>query len=331
MNTRIANLPSWLLTPSRHALEVARAAVALEHDARPNRLHEMLVASRPYRDADAAVPTVAVHIPMLVHAALTGDAKPAVPLSAALLLLEAGVYALDHVLDAELAPPLDSWGMSEVVLTATSLISYAPQRVLLQLRHTPALLVALQRRLADGLAAMSEGQALDLDSRDRASVTVERIERAIQGKTGERRALYAALAAELAGASPPMVRIYAEYGRCLGIARQIHSDLIDLFVAETSRDLASGVCTLPIAMLLERTADGTRDAMLAVLDAARTDADAAAAVRVLLRERGCLRDALRVKEMHCQKALRVLSMAEPHASAAAALAAAVGEVSLAEP
>jgi len=331
MNTDSNNkVGAWLQEPTCRVLDVALAAVEAEEAALGNNdLATMLAASPPYRDASAGVRTMSVHLPLLVHAAITDDVERAIPLAAALLLLEAGIYALDHMMDGELAPPLDGWTTGSVVLAATGLVSYIPQKLLADIDCAAAIRVDLFRLLANGMSGMRRGQLIDLATKYDATPTPAAIDAAIRGKTGERRAMYAAMGALLCGADPGLVDTYWEYACALGAARQINSDLIDLFADGKSRDLASGVRTLPLALYFDQASQADSDAMLELLDRARDGSGATQAdICALLRSSGALRQTLLRKEVQCQRALRHLDAARPSQAANDELRAAVYALSL---
>jgi geranylgeranyl pyrophosphate synthase len=190
-------------------------------------------------------------------------------------------------------------------------------------------MIDLERMLAEGLAKIGEGQLADMATKDAVAPSSQEIENAVCGKTGERRALYAAMSARLAGSKPKQIDNYAGYARSLGIARQLGSDLIDLFGRSRSRDLASGIRTLPLALYLNRESGERREKMLALLDQARKDPSAQPVVCDRLRESGDMRQVLIRKEVHCQRALRLLDEAQPLEPAKQALVAAVKAISLA--
>lgn len=302
----------------------AEGSVLANHD-----LATMLAASPPFRDASAGVRTMSVHLPLLVHAAITNDVEGAVPLAAALLLLEAGIYALDHMMDGELAPPLNGWPLGSLVLAATGLVSYVPQKIMADIDCADSIRIDLLRRLASGMSGMHRGQLLDLASKGAAKPAPAEIEQAIRGKTGERRATYAAMGCLLCGADAELVDAYSQYACALGAARQINSDLIDLFAPPKSRDLESGVRTLPLALYFENASQADSDAMLDLLDQAQKGSTATRAqICSVLRSSGTLRRALMRREVQCQRALRYLDAAKPSHPAKDELRAAVFAVSL---
>lgn len=277
-------------------------------------LDAMLRASPPFRHFEGGRIAISAHLPLAVHAAITGSAVEAESLAAALTALEAGIYALDHLMDDELATPLDAWPQETTMLCAASLVSYVPLRLLAKMTCDDATSRQIHERLGDALARIATGQAQDIATKSGQSSSSD-IEQAIYGKTGERRALYASVAAILAGASRVAVEAYGDFARHLGVARQMNSDLADAFSTSASRDLTSGVRTLPVAFYLERQPDAARERMLAALESCRRDVSAHEEVRQLLRSSNCLRELLKRKELHCELARQRLADARPRAPA----------------
>jgi len=273
-----------------------------------------------------------MHLPLLVYAGIRGDEAPARPLAVATTLLYLGIDLIDDLADGDLVdgalpPHWDGYRATEINLAAATLLSSLPQLALAELDVPPDRGVALQRVLARGLLRMSAGQQRDLALAGTSGADVGEVEASVVAKSGEGWALFAALAAQLAGAEPEVVDAYASFGRWLGAARQIANDCHDLFTAAHSRDLASGARTLPIAMHLERLAGQERHSFLGLLDGARRDSGAQRAVRARLRAAGeLLRCGVQV-EVHCRRAGRALERARPLEPAAGLLRSMIDEAS----
>ena len=222
-----------------------RDSGSLQHRVLAGILHDGLASGRG-APADGRC-SLAARLPLLIHLALAGDpAPPAYDLAAAITLLEAGIYALDHAIDREIEGALALFLPDVVLLGGLCLVSHVPYQVIAA-SQDGVTAFDLMRMLADGLARVAAGQiqdvSLGLDGTAQPAETAS----AVAMKTGERRALYAALAARQAGAAMAQVEECAAFGRALGIARQLRSDLVDLFGPQPSRDLASQTLTLPLA------------------------------------------------------------------------------------
>jgi geranylgeranyl pyrophosphate synthase len=135
----------------------------------------------------------------------------------------------------------------------------------------------------------SAGQQEDLRQTGNPDVSVEDVEAAVIGKTGERYAAYCELAAEMAGADARTKALYAGYGRDIGVAVQLLSDCHDLMTDPDARDLAHGTHTLPVVVHLSRIEGAERSRFLGLLDRARKDREARAAVRGELLASGAIR------------------------------------------
>ncbi len=268
-----------------------------------------------------------VHLPLLIYAALEGDEQAARPLAAATSLLFLGLDIFDDIADGDLPTHWANYRTSEINLAAATLLAAIPQLIIAELDAPPERLAAMQRTLAEGLLRMSAGQQRDLATAGSERVSVAEIEASVEMKTGEEVAMFARLAAQLAGASVETANIYAAMGRALGTGGQLSSDCYDIFTAAHSKDLANGTRTLPIALHLERQNGAERGVFLAMLDKARYDAAAQEEVRERLRAAGEMRCSAFVVETYCQRALRLLDQANPHEAARGELRALINSVS----
>jgi hypothetical protein len=305
----------WLADHARRA--ESEAFAALDRFARTIAqaalLKTILSSALNRRAPDGGNCRMALRLPVLVHSGIRGAPDETVyQLSAALTLLEAGIYTLDHIVDRELDGPLLELPQGAVLLGAVCLLSHLPNQVLLALPCEPGLTSSLARMLADGLAQIGAGQLEDITACAAGAPSIQAVERAVTLKTGERRALFTAMAARLASGTPDQVEAYTEFGRALGIARQLRSDLADLFGTRPSRDLASQVLTLPLVLYLEGS-DTARTADMRRLLASAPDKNPAVQRQVCdqLRDSGVLRAVVQRIEQQCALALRRLEQAQP--------------------
>ena len=260
---------------------------------------------------NGGVCSMAMQLPLLISSAIRGDIDGhTYELASALTLLEAGIYTLDHIMDKEVDGVLTEVPPGAVLLGAICLLSYLPNRVLLAPSNEPATSTVLIRTLAEGLAKIGAGQLEDIAP---ASIppTSRTIEFAIRMKTGERRALITTMAAHLSGGTPAQIEAYADFGRALGIARQLRSDLADLFGAAPSRDLASQTLTLPLALYLERENRDRAIEMETLLATAGKCQRVQRQVCDRLRDSGVMRDVVAMIERQCREALEKLVIAQP--------------------
>lgn len=322
------NAPEEAVTSRAAAFLALHAVNARQHallTAALDRLHE--------RAAGHGVPFAAltcVQMPLLVHAAVQGEAAPALPLAVAATLLVAGLDLLDDLMDGDLRDGWRGYRPSELLLAGTTLVAALPQLALSELPLPPERLVAMQRTLAQAGLRISAGQQRDLSAIGHPRLSPAAVEAIAAGKSGEVQAVIAALAAALAGAPARAAAGYAAVGRALGTALQLRSDCYDLFGAPWSRDLATGACTLPVVLYLQPLPAAERRAFLALLAAARVDPAAQNTVRARLIEAEVPRQVGAVIARYCARAHTTLDQLRPREPAGAALRALIDRCSLLE-
>jgi hypothetical protein len=218
-----------------------------------------------------------VHLPLLVAAHVSGDDREAVPVAVLAAVLELGMDLADAMADGEIDGRWPELPAAAVPLVAMLMTSAVPMRAVSMLEAPATRRLAMLDALGRQGLLIAYGQQLDLmltRARAPGSATVAASNR---GKTGERRALYAILAARFAGAAPAVEDELATMARALGEATQLTNDLHDLFAVNPSRDLSNGTRTWPIAWALEQLTGEDRRELLSELDAAtRPGADHAA-------------------------------------------------------
>ena len=118
-------------------------------------------------------------------------------------------------------------------------------------------------RLAEATQAMIAGQAEDMASELRTSLSVEECLQMGAGKTGALLACSAAMGAILAGAPTSTVEALADFGRHLGIAFQAVDDVLGIWGEPSvtgkpvGNDLRQHKKTLPVALAQARDGDST--------------------------------------------------------------------------
>ena len=237
------------------------------------------------REATAALdqPPPHIHLAPLTYAGLWGEDGPARDLAAATTLLVAGLDLLDGLAGGGLPARWSACPRGEIARTASNLLCALPQLAIAALDAPPAVRATLQVTLAGGLL------------------------RGAAGTSGEEPATFAALGAILAGASPRVVAACRELGRALGSGGRLAAEYRDLFDTAWSKNLASGIRPFPIPQHLARLREDDRAAFLALLDRARTDGEAQAAVRARLLAAGEPGRSASMVEAHGQRALRALA------------------------
>ena len=265
-----------------------------------------------------------VEVPLAVYAAVRGETRPAVPLAAAVGLFSIGLALGDHVTDDELGAEWKRHSLADVQIMMVALLASLPQQIIDRLDAPAEVRAQMHGMVARGLLEMMGGQQQDVQTVGRSDVSAAAVTASVAAKAGDGGALFASLAATLAGADADRVEHYGTFGRALGTAVQLVSDCDDLFAAPHSRDLAAGTRTLPIALTLERLDGPARDEFAALLDRARTEAAAGVTVRERIAEAGVLPLCAFRIEVYRQQALAALAAAGPCESGAAWLKAMIG-------
>ncbi|HLN05026.1 MAG TPA: polyprenyl synthetase family protein, partial [Acidimicrobiales bacterium] len=168
-------------------------------------------------------------------------------------------------------------------------------------------------RLAEATQAMISGQAEDMASELRRSLSVEECLHMEAGKTGALLSCSAAIGAILAGAPAFTIEALADFGRHLGIAFQAVDDVLGIWGEPsvtgkpTGNDLRQHKKTLPVAIVLARGA-GLPAGLRSLLERDLTDADVTDAAR-LLEQCGAREEAMAIGQAHLRAALASLDRA----------------------
>ena len=272
-----------------------------------------------------------IQLPLLVHAAITGDERPALPLAGACTLLYLGADLFDSILDRELPPAWDNRDSSEASLAATTLLGALPQISIARLQELgtpPAKLWTLARLFADSGLAMGAGQYEDLLLPSLKDVSIEDSRAMAEHKSGGEYALFATAGAALATEDKSRIGAYAAFASCFGTAQQLINDAQDVWGDECSRDLLNGKRTLPIVHALSTLGDEQRERLQKLLIAARESTEHHDEVRTLLKTAGSLRYTALIVWLYQQQARAHLASASPREPAGRELYALLGQASL---
>src|SRR5215208_8483604 len=297
----------------------------------PSRHRELLQVHFRQTDSWQRPETAAVQLPLLVHEAITGDEKPALPVAAACTLLYLGADLFDDLLDRELLPPWHARGAAEANLAAATLLAALPQLSIARLQEQgtpPAKLWSLARLFADTLLTMSAGQYEDLLFPNLENVSLERSRAMIERKSGSASALLARSGAVLATDDSFTIEAYAAFGLCFGIAKQLINDVWDIWGEDTSRDLLNGKRTLPIVHALSTLRGEQRERLKNLLAVARESAEHHDEVRALLAAAGSVRYTALIVWLYQQQAQNHLAVASPPGVAGREIRMMLDEVSL---
>jgi len=268
-----------------------------------------------------------VHVPLLAYAAVRGASEPALPLAVACVFVHAGLDLLDDVMDGDLPPGWRERPAQAVLAGATLTGALAPL-ALAAVDASAHTVLALQRLLAEAGLQISAGQQADVSAAHTSEIPgATELARLAEQKTGGEVALYAALAARLAGAPSAAAKQWAAFGRALGAARQLRMDCFDLFAAQPGKDLAAGTRTLPIALFYEDLPAAERPAFRALLTRAEREDVAQRTIREKLVAAGILQSCAVVVESYCVRAHTALAAAGAREPAAGELRAMIDDCS----
>jgi geranylgeranyl pyrophosphate synthase len=260
-----------------------------------------------------------IQLPLLVHAAITDDERPALPVAGACTLLYLGADLFDSILDHELPPSWQARKPSEASLAATTLLGTLPQLsiALLQERGTPPeRLWRLAHLFADYGLTMGAGQHEDLLLPSRKNVSIEDSRAMAEHKSGAEYALFATAGATLATEDPYAIEAYAAFGSCFGIAQQLINDAQDIWGHKRGQDLSNGKRTLPVVHALSTLRGERRERLQKLLVVARGSNAHHDGVRELLAEAGSLRYTALIVWLYQQQARSHLASASPRDPAA---------------
>jgi geranylgeranyl pyrophosphate synthase len=260
-----------------------------------------------------------IQLPLLVHAAITGDERPALPVAGACTLLYLGADLFDSILDHELPPSWQARDPSAASLAATTLLGALPQLSIARLQELgtpPERLWTLALLFADYGLTMGAGQYEDLLLPTLENVSVEDSRAMAEQKSGVEYALFAAAGATLATEDRSTIEAYATFGSCFGIAQQLINDAKDIWGDERGQDLLNGKRTLPVVHALSTLRGERRERLQQLLVAARGSTEHHDGVRELLAEAGSLRYTALIVWLYQQQARSHLASVSPREPAA---------------
>ena len=255
-----------------------------------------------------------IQLPLLVHAAVSGDESPALPVAGACTLLYLGADLFDSMLDDELPPLWQARDPSEAGLAATTLLGALPQLSIARLQEQgtpPERLWKLAYLFADFGLKMGAGQYEDLLFPSLENVSIEDSRAMAEHKSGAEYALFATAGATLATEDPAKIEAYAAFGSCFGIAQQLINDAQDIWGENGGQDLSNGKRTFPIVHALSTLRGDERERLHELLAAARESTEHHDGVRDLLVAAGSPRYTALMVWLYQQQARAHLASASP--------------------
>lgn len=131
----------------------------------------------------------------------------------------------------------------------------------------------------DTIMRIIEGQDMELDLKEKESLTIEEYEEMVSKKTGVLFGLSLAGGAVIADAPEHVVRNLMEYGKIVGIAFQIRDDVLNLvgkqgkYGKELYGDIKEGKRTLVIINCLNKSNKVEKEKLLEILNKPREEVD----------------------------------------------------------
>jgi len=262
------------------------------------------------RQAEAAAVFPCADLPILVHAAITGNSAAAVPLAAACTLVYLGADLFDNLADEELPEEWAGCSPSQISLAAATMLAPLPQLALSGMGRatSPETMLRVSQAVAQTLLTMGIGQHEDLLFSSREGLTADACRRVAERKAGGELAGFARAAAVLAGAGAEVEDAYATFGSCWGTASQIASDLADVWDPAGSNDLLNGTRTLPIVHAMTVLEGAERLEFDRLLERSRHSSDHAG-TRTVLRRTGSVTYTMLVVQVYVRRAAAALDSA----------------------
>lgn len=203
---------------------------------------------------------------LLACSAAGGDWQQAVPAAAAIEILHNFSLVHDDIQDASptrrgRATVWTLWGEAQAINTGDAMFALAHLALnrLDQRGVSPAILVQAYRRFDETCVALTRGQHEDMNFESRDQVSVDEYLQMITGKTAVLISLCCELGGLVAGAGAEPVIHLAKFGLDLGLAFQIHDDVLGIWGDESitgksvATDIATRKKTLPVLYGLEKS------------------------------------------------------------------------------
>lgn len=211
---------------------------------------------------------------LLSSEAVGGDPGDAAGVAAAIELIHTFSLIHDDIMDDDEIrrgePAVHVlWGEPMAILAGDVLFSKAFEAVI---RNGDSEMVKEALAVVvDSCVKICEGQALDMGFEERLDVTEEEYMEMIYKKTAVLIAAATKAGAIMGGGSPQEIAALEDYGRCIGLAFQIHDDYLDVVSDEESlgkpvgSDIAEGKMTLMVVKALERASEKDRERLISIL------------------------------------------------------------------
>jgi geranylgeranyl diphosphate synthase type I len=222
-----------------------------------------------------------------------GNALNALPAAASVELLHTFTLVHDDIMDHDLErrgkPTVHAlWGEEMGIIVGDTIYS-AAFRALLDLKKKKipdALILKAMEELIKANAELHEGQIFDMLYSKREDVTEEEYLRMVGKKTGALLEASLRMGAILGNASLKQVEALGRFGRDVGLAFQIHDDVLGLTADEeelgkpVGSDICEGKKSLPLLYAIHNAGAADRGKLLAILGK-REACDIAESMRII--------------------------------------------------
>ena len=259
---------------------------------------------------------------LLCSEAAGGTWKSALPAAAAVELLHNFTLLHDDIQDESplrhgRATVWKLWGRANAINAGDALFTLAYCALQNLAATTPAeVVLQVWQVFNNTMLLLTRGQHLDMRFEHQPSVTAEQYTTMIEGKTAALLAACAQIGALVGGYDAARAAEFGTFGMNLGIAFQIHDDILDIWgdPAQTGKAAANDIAvkkkSLPVIYGLERSAD-----LAALYQRESFTADDIALAIQLLDNVGAKEYATNLENRYYQTALEALERAQPQGEA----------------
>jgi heptaprenyl diphosphate synthase len=218
-------------------------------------------------------------VPLLVHAAESGTAEPAVPISSIHLLWWTAAHVFDDFIDGGVTEYPGELSSGEALMAAVVCGAALPANI--AARDFPGtILPAMISDFSSAWIMSNDGQIRDINGvvgrTDSESVLV-----AYRNKNGAAYGAVCAMSARLAGCAGDRAARWRRFGEALGFLGQFRNDQEDL-VTGRDEDLRNGTVTYLLSHLMDSTTDTARQRLLELAALAQTSREARAEVKAAM-------------------------------------------------
>ena len=204
----------------------------------------------------------------------------------------------------------NKYDLSTAILTGDSLIAFAYESLLKDCSNNSKDVVSVFNR---GIVEVCEGQSLDKDFEIRETVSIDDYKIMIYKKTAALLEMCCSVGGILGGGTKKQIQSLAKFGKNLGMAFQIHDDLLDITAKEldfgkpVGADLVEGKKTYLFLAALSKAKGGDRKLLMNVVKYKGIKKSEVNVYRKIYEEYGILEDAKKEIGKYTRLALKNLN------------------------